>query len=92
MRHRLRGKKILLEFSLLIFLLATVGLPCVLARLVTSEGTRPQELALTSLPSSYDIDVESVCFDAVDGLNFRGWCLGGVDANLCVPWRRGEWG
>lgn len=74
----------LLGFAVLLLLLVTVGLPYILARLVTSAGTRPQDLALISSPSDYDIDFENVRFDAADGVALSGWYLGGGDANLSV--------
>jgi pimeloyl-ACP methyl ester carboxylesterase len=84
MRFRLAWKKLLLGCAVLFLLLVTVGLPYILARLVTSAGTRPQDLVLISSPLDYDIDFENVRFDASDGVALSGWYLGGGDANLSV--------
>jgi len=81
---RKRWKKILLGLLLLLVLGIMIGLPFVLARLVTRAGTRPMDLKLTSTPADYDLDYESVVFTSTDGVELSGWYMGGADSELVV--------
>lgn len=77
-------KRILLGLLVLVVLLVTVGLPYALAYLITSAGTRPMDLELTSTPSDFGLEYESVGFDSRDGVALRGWYLGGAQSEIVV--------
>jgi pimeloyl-ACP methyl ester carboxylesterase len=77
-------KKMLFGLAALVLFVAIVVLPYVLARLITSAGTRPRDLADTSSPSDYGLEFENVRFDAADGIPLSGWYLGGGEAKLSV--------
>lgn len=69
-------KRILLVLLVGVVLFFTVGLPYAIAYLVTSAGTRPMDLELTSTPADYGADYESVPFESRDGIALSGWYLG----------------
>ena len=77
-------KKILLVLAVVAVLVATIGLPYAVARLVTHAGTRPMDRELTSSPSDYDLDFESVSFTSTDGVTLSGWYLGGADSDVAI--------
>ncbi len=81
---RRHWKKILLGIVLTALVFTFVGLPYLLARLVTTAGTRPMDLALTSSPSDYGLDFEEVSFTSVDGVPLSGWYLGGADSDVVI--------
>jgi pimeloyl-ACP methyl ester carboxylesterase len=55
----------------------TVGVPYLLAVLVTRTGTRPMDLDLTSSPADYGLSFEEVTFTSTDGVAISGWFLPG---------------
>jgi pimeloyl-ACP methyl ester carboxylesterase len=81
---RRNWKKIVLGALLALVLFVTVGLPYLLAVLVTRAGTRPMDLELTSSPKDYDLSFEDVEFPAKDGVAISGWYLGGGSRRAVV--------
>ncbi len=61
-RVRKRWKRILLGLFAALFLFVTVGIPYLLAVLITGAGTRPMDLELTSSPADYGLSFEEVTF------------------------------
>ncbi|MGH9391373.1 MAG: alpha/beta hydrolase [Vicinamibacteria bacterium] len=74
---RKRWKWILLGFAAALLLFATVGVPYLLAVLVTRAGTRPMDFDLTSSPADYGLSFEEVTFTSTDGVAISGWLLRG---------------
>ena len=74
---RKRWKQMLLGLVGALVLFATVGVPYLLAVLITRAGTRPMDLELTSSPADYGISFEEVTFEATDGVAISGWFLPG---------------
>jgi pimeloyl-ACP methyl ester carboxylesterase len=74
---RKRWKRILLGFAAALFLFVTVGVPYLLAVLVTRAGTRPMDLELTSSPADYGLSFEEVTFTSTDSVAISGWFLPG---------------
>jgi pimeloyl-ACP methyl ester carboxylesterase len=72
-----RWKRIALVALSALLLFVTVGLPYLLAVLVTSAGTRPMDRELTSSPADYDLPYEEISFFATDGVPLSGWYLPG---------------
>jgi pimeloyl-ACP methyl ester carboxylesterase len=72
-----RWKAILLGLAAAILLFVTVGVPYLLAMLITSAGTRPMDLELTSSPADYGLEFEEVLFPTSDGASISGWYLPG---------------
>jgi pimeloyl-ACP methyl ester carboxylesterase len=68
--------------ALLIFV--AVGLPYLLAVLITRAGTRPMDLELTSSPADYDLSYEEVIFASTDGVPLSGWYLPGGSRQAVV--------
>ena len=81
---RKKWKWILLTLLAVVVLIPTVGLPYLMARLVTSAGTRPMDLELTTSPADYELAFEDVSFEATDGTPLSGWYLGGADSDVSV--------
>jgi pimeloyl-ACP methyl ester carboxylesterase len=72
-----RWKRVALVALSALLLFVTVGLPYLLAVLVTSAGTRPMDRELTSSPADYDLPYEEISFFATDGVPLSGWYLPG---------------
>ncbi len=72
-----RWKAILLGLGAALLLFVTVGVPYLLAMLITNAGTRPMDLDLTSSPADYGLEFEEVTFPASDGTRISGWYLPG---------------
>jgi hypothetical protein len=72
-----RWKAILLGMGAALVLFVTVGIPYILALLITSAGTRPMDLELTSSPADYGLEFEEVTFPSSDGAAISGWFLPG---------------
>jgi uncharacterized protein len=81
---RKRWKRILLGFFAALLLFVIVGVPYLLAVLITKAGTRPMDLELTSSPADYGLSFEEVTFLATDGVPISGWLLRGGDRNAVV--------
>jgi uncharacterized protein len=81
---RKRWKRILLGFVAALLLFVTVGVPYLLAVLVTKTGTRPMDLELTSSPADYGLSFEEVTFPSTDGVAISGWFLSGGTRNAVV--------
>lgn len=79
-----RWKKILLVSLVLLVLSIIIGIPYLLAVMITRAGTRPMDRALTSTPRDDGIDYEDVEFEATDGVRISAWYLGGGDKNVSV--------
>jgi pimeloyl-ACP methyl ester carboxylesterase len=79
-----RWKRILLGFVAALLLFVTVGVPYLLAVLVTKTGTRPMDLELTSSPADYGLSFEEVTFPSTDGVAISGWFLSGGTRNAVV--------
>lgn len=77
-------KKIVLGLFITIVLVVTVGLPYMIARLVTRAGTRPMDRALTSSPADYELEYEDVTFTSPDGVTLSGWYLGGAGSDVAI--------
>lgn len=71
-----------LFLAVVVFLL--VGVPYLLAVMVTRAGTRPRDRALTSSPADYDLAFEEVRFPSKDGVSLAGWFLGGGSRTTVV--------
>ena len=84
LRLRKHWKRIVLAVAAALVLLVTLGLPYLLATLITRAGTRPQDLALTSTPADYGLEYENVSFESPDGIRLRGWYLGSGGARIAV--------
>jgi hypothetical protein len=81
---RKRWKKIVLGLFGALLLFVVVGIPYLLAVLITGAGTRPMDLALTSSPSDYGLSFEEVTFPSADGVAISGWFLRGGTRNAVV--------
>lgn len=86
---RRNWKKILFALFLGLLLLVSVGLPYLLAVLVTRAGTRPMDLELTSSPADYGLEFEEVEFPAADGVRISGWYLGGGSRSAAIACAHG---
>jgi pimeloyl-ACP methyl ester carboxylesterase len=71
---------------MVVFLLffAAVGLPYLLAVLLSRAGTRPMDLELTSTPADYGLSFEEVRFETSDGASISGWFLPGGSREAMV--------
>jgi pimeloyl-ACP methyl ester carboxylesterase len=67
-----------------LFLFAAVGLPYLLAVLLSRAGTRPMDLELTSTPADYGLSFEEVRFETSDGASISGWFLPGGSREAMV--------
>jgi hypothetical protein len=65
-------------------LFVVVGIPYLLAVLITRSGTRPMDLELTSSPADYGLAFEDVWLEAADGTRVSGWFLPGGDKKAAV--------
>lgn len=81
---RRRWKRILLGFLAGLVLFVTVGIPYLLALLITRAGTRPMDLELTSSPADYGLSFEEVTFPSSDGVLISAWFLPGGDRKAVV--------
>lgn len=81
---RKRWKRILLGFVAALLLFVTVGVPYLLAVLITRAGTGPMDLGLTSSPADYGLSFEEVTFTSTDGVAISGWFLPGGTRNAVV--------
>lgn len=61
--------------AVLVPLIVFVVLPYLLARFITSRGTRPRDLALSATPADSGLEYEDVSFEARDGVRLSGWYL-----------------
>ncbi len=77
-------KKILLFLLLATLAFVFVGCPYALAHLITSAGTRPMDLRITTTPKDFGVAFESVSFPAEDGVPISGWYLEGGETDLAV--------
>jgi alpha-beta hydrolase superfamily lysophospholipase len=78
---RKHWRKIALGLFLAVVLFLMVGIPYILAVMVTRAGTRPRDRALTSTPADYGLEFEEVHFSSRDGVSLGGWFLGGGSRN-----------
>ncbi len=62
---------------LLVLVFVFLVAPYLVANLVTSRGTRPRDLSLTSTPADFGMSYEDVSFPATDGVPLKGWYMGG---------------
>ncbi len=74
----------LLGLVIAVVLVVTVGLPYLLARLVTRAGTRPMDRELTSSPADYGLEFEEVSLSSTDGVSLSGWFLGGASSDVAI--------
>ncbi len=81
---RKRWKRILLGFLAALVLFVTVGIPYLLAHLITRAGTRPMDLELTSSPADYGLPFEEVTFPSPDGVLISAWFLPGGNRQAVV--------
>ncbi len=81
---RKHWKRILLSLVGALFLFVTVGIPYLLAVLITRAGTRPMDLELTSSPADYGLSFEEVTFPSADGVAISGWLLSGGSRKAVV--------
>jgi pimeloyl-ACP methyl ester carboxylesterase len=58
--------------------------PYWLADAITTFGTRPMDLELTSSPADFEIEFEDVAFSSTDGVPLKGWYLGGGDRGASI--------
>ena len=79
-----RWKRIALGALAAFLLFATIGLPYLLAVLITRAGTRPMDLELTSSPADYGLSYEEVTFTSTDGVALSGWYLPGGSRQAVV--------
>jgi pimeloyl-ACP methyl ester carboxylesterase len=81
---RKHWKRILLGIVLAVVVFLVVGVPYILAVLVSRAGTRPRDLALTSSPADYGLAFEEVGFPSRDGVRLSAWYLGGGSRSTVV--------
>lgn len=81
---RRRWKWIGLAVLTAFVLFATLGLPYLLAVLVTSAGTGPVDHEVETSPADYDLPYEDVAFDSTDGVPLSGWYLSGGSRRTVV--------
>lgn len=79
-----RWKRIVLGALAAFLLFATLGIPYLLAVLITRAGTRPMDLELTSSPADYGLSYEEVAFTSTDGVALSGWYLPGGSRQAVV--------
>jgi pimeloyl-ACP methyl ester carboxylesterase len=77
-------KRVALVVSGLLFALVFLGVPYLVAYLVTHAGTRPQDQRLSSTPADHGVRFEEVTFRNADGHVLSGWYLGGADSDVAV--------
>jgi pimeloyl-ACP methyl ester carboxylesterase len=65
-------------------LFAVVGVPYLLAVLITRAGTRPMDLDSTESPADHGVEFEEVSFPARDGVRIDGWFLGGGSQDAVI--------
>ncbi len=73
-----------LSLVVLCFVLVFFVAPYWLAHFVTTFGTRPMDLELTSSPAEFDIAFEEVSFTSSDGVPLKGWYLGGGERGASI--------
>jgi pimeloyl-ACP methyl ester carboxylesterase len=66
-----------LSLLALVLVLVFLVAPYWLARFVTTFGTRPMDLELTTTPADLEVEFENVSFQSADGIPLKGWYLGG---------------
>jgi pimeloyl-ACP methyl ester carboxylesterase len=71
-------------FFAALVLVVVVGIPYLLAHLITRAGTRPMDLELTSSPADFGLAFEEVTFLSADGVSLSGWLLTGGDRKAVV--------
>jgi alpha-beta hydrolase superfamily lysophospholipase len=81
---RRRWQRILLATLAILIVFFALVVPYLLAVLITSAGTRPMDLGLTSSPADYGLDYEEVSFRSTDGVALSGWLLGGGSREVTV--------
>ena len=74
----------LLSLIVLGFVLVFVVVPYWLAHFITTFGTRPDDLELTSTPADFGLEFEEVAFTSSDGVSLKGWYLGGGDRGASI--------
>jgi alpha-beta hydrolase superfamily lysophospholipase len=84
MSLRKHWKRIVLGLFVAVIVFLLVGVPYMLAVMVTRAGTRPRDRTLTSSPADYGLEFEEVHFKSRDGVNLAGWFLGGGSRNTVV--------
>lgn len=81
---RRHWKRLGLGALVALVLFVTIGLPYLLAVLITRAGTRPMDLELTSSPADYGLSYEDVDFVSRDGVHLSGWYLPGGSRRAVV--------
>lgn len=72
-----RWVRVLLWIAAVFVVFAAVGVPYLLAVLISRAGTRPMDLDLTSSPADYGLAFQEVSFPSTDGVAISGWLLPG---------------
>ncbi len=79
--------------ALTLFVLALVFVflvaPYLLARLVTSAGTRPMDRRIQTTPADFQLAYEDATFAASDGPQLKGWYLGGGQRGVSIACAHG---
>jgi alpha-beta hydrolase superfamily lysophospholipase len=81
---RKHWKRIVLGIFVAVVVFLLVGVPYMLAVMVSRAGTRPRDRALTSSPADYGLEFEEVHFSSKDGVNLAGWFLSGGSRGTVV--------
>jgi pimeloyl-ACP methyl ester carboxylesterase len=63
--------------------------PYLLARIITSAGTRPMDRQLQTTPADFQLDYQEVSLTARDGPTLKGWYLGGGVRGVSVACAHG---
>ncbi len=74
----------LLSLVLLCLTIVFFVAPYWMAHFITTFGTRPMDLELTSTPADFDVAFEEVSFMSSDGVPLKGWYLGGGDRSASI--------
>jgi pimeloyl-ACP methyl ester carboxylesterase len=77
-------KWLALSAFVLILLFVFLVAPYLLAHFITRAGTRPTERNLTTTPADYGLAYEDVSFSSEDGVNLKGWYLGGGNRGVAI--------
>ena len=88
-----RWRRILKRVVLTLIALAVILIfgifPYLVARLVTSAGTRPMDRQLTDTPATYGAEFKDVEFHTSDGVTLSGWLLPGKDKKVTIVYSHG---
>jgi uncharacterized protein len=82
-------KRIVITAVISLIVLIYGVVPYLLARLITSAGTRPIDRALTETPADFGATFKDVTFQTTDGVTIKGWYLPSRDRTVTIVYSHG---